>query len=68
MRRPMTIPGKPFLRFPQSFSHYVPCTGRPAGIVAATVGKRCYPEKKFLLVRKAKKAIVPCGIPICSAL
>ena len=31
--------------------------------MAATVGKRCYPEKKFLLVRKAKKAIVPCGIP-----
>ena len=37
--------------------------GGPAGIVAATVGRRCYPEKKFLLVRKAKEAIVPCGIP-----
>lgn len=37
--------------------------GGPAGIVAAITGKHRYPEKGFLVVRKAKEAIVPCGIP-----
>lgn len=37
--------------------------GSAAGIVAATVGKSCYPEKKFLVLRDTKQAVVPCGIP-----
>ncbi|MFO8033568.1 MAG: FAD-dependent oxidoreductase [Candidatus Bipolaricaulota bacterium] len=37
--------------------------GGPAGIVAATVAKRCHPKKDVLLLRKTRHAIVPCGIP-----
>ncbi|MCK4516073.1 MAG: FAD-dependent oxidoreductase, partial [Spirochaetaceae bacterium] len=37
--------------------------GSAAGIVAATVGKSCYPEKEFLLLRDTKQTVVPCGIP-----
>jgi pyruvate/2-oxoglutarate dehydrogenase complex dihydrolipoamide dehydrogenase (E3) component len=37
--------------------------GSAAGIVAAATGKSCYPDKEFLLIRKEKQVIVPCGIP-----
>lgn len=37
--------------------------GSAAGIVAAATGKSHYPEKDFLLIRKEKQVIVPCGIP-----
>ena len=37
--------------------------GSAAGIVAATTGKSCYPSKEFLLIRKEKQVIIPCGIP-----
>ena len=37
--------------------------GSAAGIVAAITGKGIYPEKEFLLVRKEKQVVVPCGIP-----
>jgi len=37
--------------------------GSAAGIVAATVGKSCYPSKEFLVLRDTKQTIVPCGIP-----
>ena len=37
--------------------------GSAAGIIAATTGKSCYPDKEFLLIRKEKQVIVPCGIP-----
>jgi pyruvate/2-oxoglutarate dehydrogenase complex dihydrolipoamide dehydrogenase (E3) component len=37
--------------------------GSAAGIVAATTGKSCYPNKDFLLIRKEKQVIIPCGIP-----
>ncbi|MCK4513762.1 MAG: FAD-dependent oxidoreductase, partial [Spirochaetaceae bacterium] len=37
--------------------------GSAAGIVAATVGKSCYPDKEFLLLRDTKQTVVPCGIP-----
>lgn len=37
--------------------------GSAAGIVAATTGKCCYPNKSFLMIRKEKDALVPCGIP-----
>ncbi|MBO8160513.1 MAG: FAD-dependent oxidoreductase [Thermosipho sp. (in: Bacteria)] len=37
--------------------------GSAAGIVAATTGKCCYPDKSFLMIRKEKNALVPCGIP-----
>ncbi|OOC41998.1 FAD-dependent oxidoreductase [Thermosipho sp. 1074] len=37
--------------------------GSAAGIVAATTGKCCYPDKSFLMIRKEKDAMVPCGIP-----
>lgn len=37
--------------------------GSAAGIVAATTGKSYYPDKKFLVVRKEEKVLVPCGIP-----
>ncbi|QTA38042.1 FAD-dependent oxidoreductase [Thermosipho ferrireducens] len=37
--------------------------GSAAGIVAATTGKCCYPDKSFLMIRKEKDALVPCGIP-----
>ena len=37
--------------------------GSAAGIVAAVTGKSNYPDKDFLLIRKEKQVIVPCGIP-----
>lgn len=37
--------------------------GSAAGIVAAVTGKSKYPDKDFLVVRRDKKALVPCGIP-----
>jgi NADH oxidase (H2O2-forming) len=37
--------------------------GSAAGIVAAVTGKSFYPDKDFLLVRKGKQVLVPCGIP-----
>ncbi len=37
--------------------------GSAAGIVAATTGKSFYPDKDFLLIRREKQVVVPCGIP-----
>jgi len=37
--------------------------GSAAGIVAATTGKSFYPDKNFLVIRKEKQVLVPCGIP-----
>ena len=37
--------------------------GSAAGIVAAVTGKSFYPDKDFLLIRKGKQVLVPCGIP-----
>ncbi|HCL57572.1 MAG TPA: pyridine nucleotide-disulfide oxidoreductase [Spirochaetia bacterium] len=37
--------------------------GSAAGIVAALTGKSNYPEKEFMVVRKEKQVVVPCGIP-----
>ena len=37
--------------------------GSAAGIVAATTGKSFHPDKDFLLIRKEKQTVVPCGIP-----
>jgi len=37
--------------------------GSASGIVAAVTGKSSYPKKEFMVVRKEKQAIVPCGIP-----
>ena len=37
--------------------------GSAAGIVAATTGKAFYPDKSFMLLRKEKQVMVPCGIP-----
>lgn len=37
--------------------------GGPAGIVSALTAKKNYPNKKIILVREAKKAVIPCGIP-----
>ncbi len=37
--------------------------GSAAGLVAAMIGKTCYSDKKFLIVRRDEQAIVPCGIP-----
>ncbi len=37
--------------------------GSAAGIVAAMVGRSCYPEKEFLVLRDQPQALVPCGIP-----
>ena len=34
-----------------------------AGLVAATTAKRCYPEKKVVVVSRQPKTLVPCGIP-----
>ncbi len=34
-----------------------------AGLVAATTGKRIYPDKGFLVITTQPKAMVPCGIP-----
>jgi NADPH-dependent 2,4-dienoyl-CoA reductase/sulfur reductase-like enzyme len=37
--------------------------GGAAGVVAAVVGKSTYPEKTFVLLRREKQALIPCGIP-----
>ncbi len=37
--------------------------GSASGIVAATTGKSNYPEKDFMVIRKEKNVVVPCGIP-----
>jgi len=37
--------------------------GGPAGVVAATTAKKHYPLKQVTLIRKEKKAVIPCGIP-----
>ncbi len=37
--------------------------GSAAGMVAAITGKNSWPEKKFILVKKQKDVMVPCGIP-----
>ncbi len=37
--------------------------GGTAGIDAALYGKSSYPEKRFLLLRKERYVMVPCGIP-----
>jgi NADPH-dependent 2,4-dienoyl-CoA reductase/sulfur reductase-like enzyme len=34
-----------------------------AGLVAALTGKRVYPDKKFTVIRKEEKTLIPCGIP-----
>jgi len=37
--------------------------GSAAGMVAAVTGKAHWPEKDFILVKKDKQVMVPCGIP-----
>jgi len=37
--------------------------GSAAGMVAALTGKSSWPGKKFILVKKHKEMMVPCGIP-----
>lgn len=37
--------------------------GSAAGMVAALTGKSSWPDKKFILVKKLKDMMVPCGIP-----
>ena len=37
--------------------------GSASGIVTALAGKSHYPDKDFLIIRKEKKVLVPCGIP-----
>jgi NADH oxidase (H2O2-forming) len=37
--------------------------GSASGIVTAVTGKSIYPKKDFLIVRKEKQVVVPCGIP-----
>ena len=37
--------------------------GSASGIVAAVTGKSSYPNKDFMVIRKEKKVLVPCGIP-----
>ncbi len=37
--------------------------GSAAGLVAAITGKTSWPEKSFILVKKQKDVMVPCGIP-----
>jgi NADH oxidase (H2O2-forming) len=37
--------------------------GSAAGIVTAVTGKSSYSEKNFLLIRKEKHVVLPCGIP-----
>ncbi len=34
-----------------------------AGLVAATTGKRVYPNKDFTVVTMMPKTLIPCGIP-----
>ena len=37
--------------------------GSAAGMVAALTGKSSWPKKNFILVKKQKEMMVPCGIP-----
>ncbi len=37
--------------------------GSASGIVTAITGKSNYPNKEFLIIRKEKQVLVPCGIP-----
>ena len=37
--------------------------GSAAGMVAAVTGKNCWNEKSFIMVKKQKDVMVPCGIP-----
>jgi len=37
--------------------------GSAAGMVAALTGKSSWPKKSFILVKKQKEVMVPCGIP-----
>lgn len=37
--------------------------GSAGGMVLAVTGKNSYPEKSFILVKKQKDVMVPCGIP-----
>lgn len=37
--------------------------GSAAGMVAAMTGKNCWADKSFILVKKQKDVMVPCGIP-----
>jgi NADH oxidase (H2O2-forming) len=37
--------------------------GSAAGMVAALTGKSSWPKKRFILVKKQKEMMVPCGIP-----
>jgi NADH oxidase (H2O2-forming) len=37
--------------------------GSAAGMVAALTGKSSWPKKSFILVKKQKEMMVPCGIP-----
>jgi NADPH-dependent 2,4-dienoyl-CoA reductase/sulfur reductase-like enzyme len=37
--------------------------GSASGIVTALTGKSSYPDKDFLVIRKEKQVVVPCGIP-----
>ncbi len=37
--------------------------GSAAGMVSALIGKVHYPQKDFILVKKQKDVMVPCGIP-----
>ncbi len=37
--------------------------GSAAGMVAALTGKSSWPDKNFILIKKQKEMMVPCGIP-----
>ncbi len=37
--------------------------GGPSGIITGITGKKQNPEKRFLLIKKEEKGLVPCGIP-----
>jgi len=37
--------------------------GSAAGMVVSLTGKSTYPDKKFLMIKKQKDVMVPCGIP-----
>ena len=37
--------------------------GSAAGMVVSLTGKSAYPDKKFIMIKKQKDVMVPCGIP-----
>lgn len=37
--------------------------GSAGGIVLGVTGKSHYPDKEFMLIRKEKQVVIPCGIP-----